>query len=340
MPSKDSKGKVKKILKSKLFHGLLGVAISLGLIIWMYFIIDWSSVGNQISNANYWVLFPATLLLAFHYFIRAYRWRFLLPEGHKVSIKTSFDALGVGNLATNVLPLRAGEFIRPGFLCLQSNYAFSTCFVSVVIERFFDLSVVLLCFGVMVFYIPDIPGWAHHGAFLLTGVAFGILLFMICGALIPEKLLSISDFFVRFFPAFLREKIRIFLKDFLLGATVLRGKWVLLVVSALSFAVWFTGFIFLYAFFFLFHLDASFWVACSVTIIIALAVAAPSAPGFIGVYQTACIAAFALFGVNKEIAVAYAIITHAFQYIIFVVYGMVVLVQSDLRLRDIRRASS
>ena len=75
-------------------------------------------------------------------------------QGEQVPLRRLFDAFMVGVFATFLLPFRAGEFVRPYYLKRYSHYSFLTCFVSVVVERFFDLATVLLGFAVMLVYVP------------------------------------------------------------------------------------------------------------------------------------------------------------------------------------------
>jgi hypothetical protein len=95
-----------------------------------------------------------------------------------------------------------------------------------------------------------------------------------------------------------------------------------------------------WSFFFLFNLHVSIWVATTVTVFVALAVAAPSAPGFIGVYQAGCASGFLLFGLNQETALAYAILTHVIHFIIYVIFGVWALVKYDLSFSDLKSAGA
>jgi glycosyltransferase 2 family protein len=85
-----------------------------------------------------------------------------------------------------------------------------------------------------------------------------------------------------------------------------------------------------------FDMPTSFWFGVSCTVFLALAVAAPSAPGFAGVYELGCIAAFRLFGLDAAIATSYAIVSHVYQYVFIIVYGVWVLMKYGLRVGELR----
>ena len=329
---------VKSILSSKIFHSLLGVGVSVVLLGVIVFSVNWSQVWVHLRSAHLWALVPSLVLLLVHFSLRAIRWRYLLPISETPpTTRALFDAIMLGSFATFILPLRAGEFVRPFMLTRYAKLSFSSAFVSVVVERFFDLAVVLACFAIMLPFVPSVPGWVNQGAFALSLMALGLFMFLVGGALMPKLVVKLIDLVVRPLPAKFGELLAKFLKDFLGGALVLRSPLNLARIVGLSILLWISNFFVYYMFFFLFDIPAQAWMGVAVSVILALAVAAPSAPGFIGVYQAACIASFALFGVNTELAVAYSIITHVFQYLIFVIYGVYLMFKGNLRLRDLHR---
>jgi uncharacterized protein (TIRG00374 family) len=327
---------IKSILSSQAFHIALGIFVSLGLLVWISLVVDWPVVMIELSRVEWFMFVPLTAIFFFHFFLRAVRWRYLLPEGQKVPLSRLFECIMLGNLATFVLPLRAGEIIRPYALTLFSPFSFSAGFVSVVIERFFDLAAVLLSFVAMLFFIESIPAWAHNGALSLGVMACGILGFITVGVFFPDRAQVIADFFITRAPSKVRPALQVFSKDFISGTSVLGGKRGLITVAGLTIIVWITSFMISQGGFYLFGMGASFWEGVTVGVILALAVAAPSAPGFIGIYQTGCIAAFSLFGYSKESALAYAIVTHAYQFAMIVAVGIFILVRNNLSLGALR----
>ncbi|MCB9030283.1 MAG: flippase-like domain-containing protein [Deltaproteobacteria bacterium] len=325
------------ILAKKSFHILLGWVVSVVLLYWVFSQLEWGVLVSELKNMNLVVLIPLTLIFVLHLFLRAYRWRFLLPDGDKVSIRVLFDSLMIGNFATFVLPLRAGEFIRPLMLIKESKHSYATAFSSVVIERFFDLSVVLILFAFMTFYVPGLPEWATQGAYALTLLASGILVFVILGILLPKTLLRVSGFFLKPIPEKIRQKILDLIENFLAGAKVLHNLKNLSMTVLLSGLVWLTCYFQFQIGISLFEIEPSYWLGLSIVVVLALAVAAPSAPGFIGVFQTACIAAMAIFGIPKEQALAYSLVMHAHQYLIICLYGIYALSRKHLTLAKLQK---
>jgi hypothetical protein len=70
-------------------------------------------------------------------------------------------------------------------------------------------------------------------------------------------------------------------------------------------------------------------------VFVALAVAAPSAPGFFGVFHFACREALGLFGVSRPVAVAYGTVVHLTYWIPVTLIGSVIAAQSGARLGEL-----
>ena len=314
----------------------IGILISLCAVSWLVFSVEWSEVWGillTLKLAPFLGLFAIFLL---HFALRSMRWRYLLPAGSPLPFRNLWDAIMVGNFASFVLPLRAGEFIRPYFLSRFVQVGFPAAFASVVTERFFDLSMVLLAFGIFVAGLSDIPHWVHQGAHSLTVLAALILAFMVFVAAFP----LLSDRFIRWglslLPGRVREVLNPIAEEFVKGIRAVGTLKKLFIVISYSCAIWFTTFLFFDLSFDLFPRGGSLEEAIVVAVLVALAVAAPSAPGFIGVYQIGCICAFALFGAERELATAYAIVTHLFQYIFICIAGAISLARSGLTLGRLR----
>lgn len=331
--------KLAEILKSKKFHFYLGFAVSLVLIVWLYFAIDWRTAGGEMKRAHLWVAIPSVIALTIHFMLRAWRWRYLLPQtGKEPSLMNLFDSIMIGNFATYILPLRAGEFIRPYLLTRFCSHSFSTSFASVVIERFFDLSMVLITFAVVLLYVDGFPDWVGTGAMILSVMAAGILVFMLLGSFAPGPVRKLSGVFLKFLPSGPASMIEKFLDDLLNAASVLSSGFRLVMTVILTIAVWLSSYGLFYLYFYFFDVPPTIGLSVTTAVVVAFAVAAPSAPGFIAVYQTACIASFAIYGLSAETAVAYSIITHVLQYVYFTLYALFFFFHKNIRFSELTSA--
>ena len=325
--------------RSRWFQTALGGVISLALIAWLVVSIEWAKVWHDLLRVHYLIFIPVTLLILIQFVVRALRWRYLLPGERPVGLATLFDGIMLANFGNYFLPLRAGEFMRPLLVMRETKASFSSCFVSVVVERFFDLATVLISFAVILSFLPDLPPVVYQGAGLLSVLALGLLAFIVLGVFVPGRLLALVDLALRLLPAAWRSKLRRFIEDFLSGTAVFSQRGRFFAVVALTLIVWLLTFLQYYLALFMFPGSFSFLFGVTIAVVLALGVAAPSAPGFIGVFQFACVIAFGLFGFEKEPAATYSILCHVHQYIIVTVFGLLVLVKYSLKIGDLLKRS-
>ncbi len=273
-------------------------------------------------------------------YVRALRWRYLLPtDCREVSTRDLFDSIMVGQLANFILPFRAGEFARPAMLTKVAGVDFGAGFGSVVLERLFDLLAVLLTFALVVRSLADLPTWVLLGAKSLGFVALAILLVFLVALFMPTILKGLLGIVCKFFPAKLAHKVESFTTNVLQAGHVLRSARQVIMVILLTAIVWLGTFIYFNLTFSALGWSTDFFQAVSLTVIVALSVAAPSAPGFVGVYQTACVAGFVLFNRGPADGLAFSIVNHLLQYLLIVVVGTFTLYQRGLQLKTLRAPS-
>jgi glycosyltransferase 2 family protein len=326
------------IVRSKIFHILLGFSVSAVIIGWLIYSLNWQEVATKLVGINYWALLPLILISFIHFFLRAYRWRYLLPVTQdNPTIINLFGSMMVGNLATFILPLRAGEFVRPYMLTMFSRHSFSIGLASVVIERFLDLSMVLISFAITVSFVPELPTWVYQSSVALGILAVLLLLFIVAGAIFQNLVMHIVDRMLKIIPQSLRKFARSFISDLLAGTKVISNPINLARVVLLTIVIWTTCFASFYITFSFFSMQYSWLLSVTLGVIVALAVAAPSAPGFLGAYQLGCIVSFALFGLGREEAVAYSIVSHLFQYAFIITVAGVFLVTRNIKLSQVIR---
>lgn len=322
--------------RSRTFKVGIGLLVSLGFLTWIFVSTDWSAVQSHLTQLSWPWFLVAVLVTLLHYVLRAFRWRLLLPAETQTSVLVRFDSIMLGNLATFLLPLRAGEFVRPWLLTRHSDVSFATGFASVVVERFFDLSAVLLAFAFIVNASPLQSEALLAGAWGLGGIAAGICVFLILGSFLPSPLIRLVRYVLRPFPHKFSSTILHLVENILAGASLLRSPWRACGVLVLTAVIWCSSYWIFDIFLRLFQFPSTLLFVVSIGVTVALAVALPSAPGFIGVYQTACVLVFQAFGLSQEQAVAYSLVNHLFQYVIFVLYGLVLFTRYEIGLSALK----
>ncbi len=329
----------------KAFRLLLPFLIT-ALALWFVFDgVRWEDLRDSFARARLLpAIVPFLLFFAAHFFFRSLRWRYLLPDGAngaRPSIRQLFDSMMLGNLATFIFPFRLGEFIRPLILSRWTGYSFSTCFVSVVIERFFDLSVVLLSFAAIIPLFPSVDPTVVKGALALATLSGGLLLFLVFGCLLPDFTKKAVRVCTSFLPERLKGLVERFTHDLILGASVVKTPSRLLLIIGLSGVVWAFAWLQFYAMLFIFpDNQPSLLLSVALGVFVALAIAAPTAPGFLGAFQAGCVLAFSLFGYPEVDGKAYSLVIHLLSYALFIGIGFWLLRRHDLSLFDLKNAAS
>lgn len=326
---------------------LLGLGVTGAALYWTLRDVDYGQAAAHVVRAQPLVL---VLMLPLHplvLYLRALRWRQLsasLPGG-PLPVGALFRATAVGFLAINLLPFRVGELVRPWFLMRETGVRASAALGTLMLERAVDFAT-LLAIGAVVLYAhpAELPGWIRTGAVALAGVAAVPLAIVVAMRVNRDATLAVATALVRPLPDPLDARVRDVVTQLCDGLGALRGAPALGLVVLHSLLIWAVVIplqfaLGLAAFDIELPLAEAVPAVYTVLVFTALAVAAPSAPGFFGVYHFACREALTLFGVGVAAAVAYATVVHLTFWVPVTAVGALVAARSGTRLADLQRRS-
>lgn len=162
---------------------LLVLAVGLGLAYWFASRLDWAKVGGYWRHANLWLLVLGGVLINLTMVARGLRWQALLAPIERVKLQDTIAASAVGFGAIFVLG-RAGEVARPLVLSLRTKLRPTATVATILIERIFDMSAVVVLFAanLLVFDLPPekvasiglLRQQRLLGGLMLLGVSVGI----------------------------------------------------------------------------------------------------------------------------------------------------------------------
>lgn len=336
----------------------LGLVVSGGLLWWFFSDIDLEAMVDGFRMADYGVLLWWIVPLTVSYVGRIWRWKLLLDSIHPVSFANAASGTMIGFMANGVLPLRAGELIRPLVVSKNTGYKYSSALATVIFVRILDGLVIMGIFILVVFLIP-------FGGMLKTGLAIGVGLVYVLGCVAivvlyyrreaTARLLSLP---ARLFGVKAREKVREFFIHFGDGLHIFNHKGRLWGAIGLSIGIWGLAALsyvpIIEAMPFARALPpAGFdvvipWYTSLVTMAyVCLGVVFPSAPGFIGIFEsfgalgllTAAPAVNVLYGETaaKGMAGAFAVLLHVTQVLPYILIGAVFLIREGLSLGELSR---
>ncbi len=334
--------------KSRGFQIALGAAISLLCLAWAF----WSMVrqddpqkvlreiGDAFARADYRTLPLIVAVLFLFYWLKAYRWRLLLsPQGDFRAMRDLFPPILIGFAFNNLLPLRLGEFIRCFVLTRQQKVPLMTSLASVALERILDGMTLLTYLGIGLVFARGMPGELHRSALVLAGM-------MAIGALGAGVYLFWTRAFVNvveaclrrvpFVSEKLRQKLTRLLETGAAGLHAIRSVRLMIGILLISAVHWGLNGLVFYLSLRAFSIDVSWAVCCVLMGAVALAVAAPSVPGFFGIIQACFVAVLGLFVQNKGQIFAASVYFHISGYIPVTLGGLACFLLMGMHVSDVR----
>ena len=310
-------------MNNKHMHLLIGLVIIALSLFYAFRGVKISELGNALLEARYVYLVPAIALVIMSYVFRAMRWRYLVRPIKDVKTTSLFSPLMVGFMA-NMLPARAGEFIRAYLLSRKEQISFSASFATIFIERLFDLIIVLLMLVSVLLFMPEVfvSGDVAGGDQLLDKVKiFGVVSALLCmfififSALLQFKkdlTMKVVGFFVKPFPEAWGRKIFGLVGSFSEGLQIIRDRRGFMATVCLSFLIWGLFIFTYYPLYFAFDIQTQLPLISSLVVLcltVAIFITVAPTPGFLGSFHLGCVAALhGIFGIQKAVALSYGIV--------------------------------
>ena len=330
------------------WRGLLGVVISVALLWWTLRGESFGDIWNVLRESRVTLFLLGAAVATLMFPLRAWRWHYILePTAGKIPFGPLWRATAIGFMVNNVSPARAGELARAYVLTRETGrLPFTASLASLVVDRVFDTLVILLLLLVAV-SMPSFPAGATIGEWsvsrvllVFTVVALTALLVLVLAAMFPDRLAQLWERALGDRAPQVMARGRDILLSFGSGLRVLRDFRQSAIVFAWALASWLVNAASFWISLRAVDIEAPFSAALFLQSMLAFAVAAPSAPGFFGVFEAACKVALGVYGIDNTLAVSYALGYHILGWIPITAIGFWYLAKMGLHLRemgDVRR---
>jgi uncharacterized protein (TIRG00374 family) len=249
--------------------------------------------------------------------VRGLVWRTLLQD--KASYRDVFLTLSEGYLLNNVLPFRLGELGRAFLLGRKTGLGFMGVLPSIMVERIVDFT---FAAAILAGSVPFVVGVAGAGRF---AILIGGL--MILGLVVLYLLARNRDWALGTFDRLTGRWPRLqklgssFLAPLFSGLTILTDTWLFLralLWMALDWGISVGQFyLTLRAFF---PHPQPVWALFGLGVV-AFGNAIPSLPGAIGIFEAALVGALTLVSGDQGTSLAFALISHFYNYIVTGIIG-------------------
>ena len=325
----------------------LGLLIGVVAIVWFGWELKMDELLETLRSVQFeWVALAALILVA-EFGIRALRWSVLLkPMGYDIPIKLLFSAQVIGAALNTILPLRAGEVAKPLLVSQKSGHPFWAVTATAIMERVFDILGMVSVLVVMLFFLDARPetdsanlirvqNLQRYGGFL--GI-FALACMGIFFALTTqrERARPIFELIVRPTPRPVQNLFLSLYDGFVIGLSAIQSPKSVVLSALLSIVMWLNGALAIFVLFQAFSLPLGFGAACFTAVAIAISVALPQAPGFIGVFHVAIEETLILWGMSLGPAKGFALVFWAISFIPVTLLGVIRLWREGLDWNSIK----
>lgn len=320
---------LKKIIKYTLSLALAAVPL------WVSFRgVEWTDFISGIKECRWEWIILSMGAGAFAFWLRGLRWhQLLIPFDKSVSRLTTFNGINIGNISNFLFP-RIGEFVRCGVIVRRSSISYDKVLGTVVLERGWELLVMLMMIAVVLVF-----GFDRFGTFFIERIwsplaqRFDSSLWWILIGAVVLGFMALGLIWR------LRESNNLCAKIWKVFKGVGQGfasclkmdrKWLFFAYTLLIWMTyWFMAYAIVKAAPFLDHLDAI--DALFLSLVGGLSFAVPVPAGIGAFHFMISMTLLVMYNVPEELGIVYATLSHTSQAITQIIFGLFSYVYETLR---------
>lgn len=311
--------------------------------------LNWSEVRLAVGHANGYLLGLAVLVVSLSFLLRAVRWGALLAPLCPAGLRDLFIATTVGFGAVFILG-RTGEVVRPVVLPMRDpGIRPSASFVTIMVERIYDLMAVVILFAVNLLWLRPPPNLAlEFGRVRIAGII--LLLLMLAGVFALTQFRKRSQAAItlisrklerrHFIPVRLSRAIVSIVEQLASALRVLVNARELAVTMGWTALVWMAislgNLLVLRAFGLPFGVTETIFVMGWALV----GSLVPTPGGAAGAFHAATAASLVFLGVDLDKAAAISIVMHLVDFSPALFFGLYYLLRGDINLARLRSRTS
>jgi len=291
---------------------------------------NYNEIWKALKKSNIYNVILCLLIGMTGYFIRAWRWKYLLLPVKRINLWSLTKAIIIGFMVSIVLPGRLGELVRPYLIGVWEKISKSSALATVILERIIDLLCVLAYFSLYVYFfsIPETKSFwftlAKKSSMIALLTATSGITILILWGFKPNIVNKIIQYALFFTGSRFRNKALGLANSFSDGLLVLKDPILIIKVICISLLFWLsvavgTAFM-IWAFLPNIPFTASFFVLG----LLVIGVAIPT-PAGVGGFHWGVRLSLRWLGVEDNIAAAIAILLHFISFLPLLISGIFLL---------------
>lgn len=298
----------------------LGIGVSILSLVVVLHGVDYAQVWEALKSVSLPHLLLAMAWLLATFSVMALRWRYLLLPMKAVKLGRLLVMIIIGYFFNSILPARAGEVVRAYLLGRKENCSAVTVLATVALEKVLDGITLLLFLAFSLLLIPA-PPWVRSIGYLAALIFLGCLIVLLALTYWSEPAMGFLGAILRPLGP-LKERALGLVRSFAQGLESLRQPRSALMAILLSLVVW-TGAALMFGYGLLsFGIHLSVGAVIFITAVVNLGLVVPTSPGYLGTYQLLAVAALAVFAVDRNLGLAFALLFHASQFLLNIFLGL------------------
>ena len=306
-------------MNSKNLMVIFGTLLSIVLLIIVFSRLDWSAFLATLKTVNLSGILLAGIMIMVNIALRSLRWT-LVARMPLANLKHFWQAVNIGYLGNMIYPARAGEVLKVVAIHHFTPLVWGRAISTAIIDRMLDMIVVgiftLLVLWIHAHRIDPMIGKGVMGVFGITVI--GLILLII----LADRLHAYIQRWT------VQGKWSKRLQDGLLhafeGIQAFRHTRNLVIVLFLTISMFLVDYFWMWWMTDAFGWDLPFDAGLTIGVFLLLSISIPSAPGYVGIYQVACIFALGLYGIDETLAVAYSIVLQLLTFAVMGIQGLLV----------------
>jgi uncharacterized protein (TIRG00374 family) len=324
-----------QLIKEHPIKFVLSSLVSLILVYFAFRDLEWLAFWEALKSIDYPILFAGAVVLVTSNIVRAARWKILLSPQKSIKRKHLFEATMIGYMGSNVLPFKLGEVLRALVVSKRHDVSVTGVGASIVVERSLDIVSFLIIAGIYGVLVPS-----FESARLLSGLGLlalvGMLAFSFWMNRNHDRVVGLMERWASGFRKEGHPKRAEHILSIFKGLETLwrmpKPGWVVLQTLTLWTMYLTVTFLAFRTFDFGLSIPASLNVAFVLMVFSTLSLSIPAAPGYVGTYHSAVLAALLVFGIEGDSARAFAIVLHLMNFLIYTPAGAWYLMKAGLTL--------
>lgn len=295
--------------------------------------VDWSVLYSHLGNIDLSWLLLAVVITAGSYVLRARRWQYLFPKP-TLDIINSYKVLILGFFMNNILPARAGEFVRAHMGAKISGETRTLVLATVASERLADGLALSLFFVAFAFHRGDqvLSANLSYVALLFLAVLVGVVLTLTFRRSLFGLLDRITNRFDHRASHYTSKRIQIFVE----GLAPLCTPQKIPFLVTWSLLIWAIELCVYFCITKAFDADLPIGICVLFMVTVNFSSLIPAAPGGIGVIEAIASAVLVSVGVPKELALTMVLTQHVVQYAIVAIPGAAVMLTWKSTLKQLQ----